>query len=115
MRQLPEITDEHMQTRLAKTRDYTLVILHTTPKTFTDDGMPIIWEHGRRNMALEEAGLLSIVCPVTDGGEVAGIGIFDLPPEDVGQVIEGDPAVRAGVLTYEMHPARGFPGAALPG
>ena len=115
MEQLPEITDERMQARLATTRDYTLLILHTTPKTFTDEGRPIIWEHGRRNMALEAAGLLSIVCPVTDGGEVAGIGIFDLSPEDVRQVIEGDPAVKAGVLTYELHPARGFPGAALPG
>jgi hypothetical protein len=112
--ELPEITDETMKQRLALTRDYILVVLKTTEKTFTDEGRPIIWEHGRRNMALRAAGLLSVVCPVTDGSEIAGIGIFRSDAEAVREIIEGDPAVRAGVLTYELHPVRGFPGDALP-
>lgn len=112
--QLPVITDEEMSERLSKTRDYTLLILHTTPRTFTDEGRPIIMEHGRRNMALVSAGVLSIVCPSTDGSEVAGIGVFDAPADDVEKIMVGDPAVEAGVLTYELHPVRGFPGAALP-
>ena len=53
--QLPEISDTEMRERLAGTRDYTLMILKTTPKTFTDEGRPVIWEHGRRNMALRAA------------------------------------------------------------
>jgi hypothetical protein len=111
--ELPEITDEQMTARLAQTRDYTLAILKTTPKTFTDEGRPIIWEHGRRNMALRAAGTMAIVCPATDGGDVAGICIFAAAPDEVGEIMAGDPAVGAGVLTYELHPTRGFPGDCL--
>jgi len=112
--QLPVITDEQMNERLAKTREYTLLILHTTPTTFASESRPIVWEHGRRNMALRADGVLSIVCPATDGSEVAGIGIFNASPEEVTQIIDGDPAVKAGVLTYELHPVRGFPSDCLP-
>lgn len=82
---------------------------------FADQSRPIIWEHGRRNMALHAIGALSIVCPVTDGSDVAGIGIFAAPPAEVREIMEGDPAVEAGVLAYETYPVRGFPGDALPG
>jgi hypothetical protein len=27
--------------------------------------------------------------------------------------MDGDPAIQAGVLSYEVHPVRGFPGDAL--
>ena len=113
--QLPEITDDDMKERLSGAHDYTLVILKTTPRTFDERSRPIIWEHGRRNMALRRAGLLSIVCPSTDQSEVAGIGIFGSPPEEVSEILAGDPALQADVLTYEIHPVRGFPGDALPG
>jgi hypothetical protein len=109
-----QITEEVMSEELAKAKDYSLVILRTTPKTFTPEGRPIIWEHGRRNFALRADGVLSIVCPVTDGGHVAGIGVFDAPADEVAEIIEGDPAVQAGVLEYEIHPVRGFPGDRLP-
>jgi hypothetical protein len=112
---LPEVTDEQMRERLSGTRDYTLVILHTTTMTLSPDSRPIIWEHGRRNMALRAAGALSIVCPATDESDVAGIGIFGASLDEVRDIIEGDPAVQAGALTYELHPIRGFPGDALPG
>ena len=74
----------------------------------------IIREHGRRNMALQAAGLLAIVCPVTDGGEVRGLGIFDAEPESVREIMAGDPGVQAGVFTFEVHPCFSFPGDALP-
>jgi hypothetical protein len=112
--QLPEITDEQMNTRLAQAREYTLLILTATPKTSAVESAPIIWEHGRRNMALRDDGVLSIVCPVTDGSEVAGIGIFNASADEVSHIMQGDPAVESGVLTYEVHPVRGFPGDSLP-
>ena len=112
--QLPEITDEQMQDRLSQTRDYTLLILKATERTFSDESRPIIWEHGRRNMALRQAGALSIVCPVGDGSDVAGIGIFAAGLDEVREILEADPAVQAGVLGYELHSTRGFPGDALP-
>jgi hypothetical protein len=109
-----EITDEVMGERLAATKEYTLLILKSTPRTFLEETGPVIWEHGRRNMALNADGILPVVCPVTGGGEVAGIGIFDASLEAVNAIMSGDPAVEAGVLTFELHPVRGFPGAALP-
>jgi hypothetical protein len=74
----------------------------------------IIWEHGKRNLALRTAGLMPIICPVTDGSGVAGVCVLDASPEDAERIMAGDPAVKAGVLTYDVHPTRGFPGSALP-
>jgi len=112
MQQLPEITDEHMQARLAKTRDYTLVILHTTPKTFTDDGMPIIWEHGRLNMRLMDAGILAVVMPVAEDCDIAGIQVFTVGTDEARTVMDADPGVAAGIFSYDIHPVRAFFGSA---
>lgn len=70
--------------------------------------------HGKRNYALHMAGLMPIVCPIADGGEVVGLGVFDASPEDVERIMAADPAVRADILTYEVHPTRSFPGSTLP-
>ncbi len=74
----------------------------------------IIWEHGRRNFELRAAGILPIVCPVTDESDVAGIGIFNASVEETRKIMEEDPGVQAGVFIYELHPCRSFPGASLP-
>jgi hypothetical protein len=111
---LPEVTDDAMRQRLGGTRDYTVVILKHGPAYDPPNSNPIIWEHGRRNFALREAGLLSIVCPIRDSSNVAGIGVFAADPPAVEAILQGDPAIVAGVLSYEVHPARGFPGDSLP-
>lgn len=84
------------------------------PSLLRPDVDPIVWEHGRRKMALVDAGLLSIVLPVNDDSEVAGFGIFALTPDDTVTVMDADPGVRAGIFSYDIHPVRGFPGSALP-
>jgi hypothetical protein len=114
MDQLPSISDEFMRNTLPTAQNYTAVILKHGPAYDPPASNPIIWEHGRRNFALRQAGLLSIVCPISDGTEIAGLGIFDAPPSEVERLLEGDPAIRAGVLVFELHPARGFPGDSLP-
>ena len=113
-RTLPTITDETMRDRLSAARSYTAMLLRTTPTFGRPDVDQIVWEHGRRNMALVDAGLLSIVLPVTDDSGLAGFGIFELTPEETVNVMDADPGVRAGIFTYDVHPVRGFPGAALP-
>ena len=70
------ITDEYMREILPTARSYTLVILKVTPKRREPGVEKVIWEHGRRNFALRAKGVMPIVCPVNDGGDVAGIGIF---------------------------------------
>jgi hypothetical protein len=111
---LPVITDDVMHERLAKTETYTLVLLRATSKFVRPDVDPIVWEHGRRNFALREQGVLAIVLPVTDDSEWAGIGVFTASPEQVGEIMDHDPGVQAGIFTYEVHPVRGFPGSSLP-
>jgi PAS domain-containing protein len=69
---------------------------------------------GRRNFALRAEGLLAIVCPVGDGSDVAGVGIFNATVEEVDRLMRDDPAVQEGVLLYELHSCRSFPGDQLP-
>lgn len=107
------ITDEEMRARLAKSKPYTLVLLKATPKRDEPGADAIVWEHGRRNFSLVQRGVLRIVCPVTDDSGWSGIGVFDASPEEVTEIMEGDPGVRAGLFSYEVHQARGFPGSTL--
>jgi hypothetical protein len=108
------ITDEYMHQMQRRTRMYSLVLLRHGARYHEPGADAIIWEHGRRNYSLRADGVLAIVCPIADGSPWAGIGIFDAPPEETAQILDGDPAVRAGVLSYEVHPVRGFPGDSLP-
>ena len=107
------ITDEFMHLSLAKTKSYCIVIIKAGPKKQEPGVNKIIWEHGRRNFVLREEGLLSIVCPITDDSELAGVGIFNLNVEETKKIMDDDPAVQAGVLIYEVDPCRGFPGDSL--
>ncbi|NMO57842.1 hypothetical protein HH310_42610 [Actinoplanes sp. TBRC 11911] len=107
-------TDEMMRERLGHAVAYTMVILRTTEKYGSAGTQEIIWEHGRRNMGLQADGLMPIVCPVGDETGLAGVGIFVDDADTVRSIMENDPAIRAGVLSYSVHPCRGFPGSALP-
>jgi hypothetical protein len=97
-------------------REYTAVLLRKTDKFVRPDVDPIVWEHGRRNMALVEHGVLAIVLPVNDDpGDWAGLAIFTVGLKEVAEIMDNDPAISAGILSYELHPVRGFPGSGLPG
>ncbi len=111
---LPTVTDETMRGRLSAAKSYTTIVLRKTPAFVRPDVDRIVWDHGRRNMALVDAGLLSVVLPVNDDSGLAGFGVFALTPEDTVTVMEADPGIRAGIFTYDVHPVRGFPGSALP-
>ena len=109
------ITDEQMKERLSQTKSYTLLLLKKTEKYAADPEVrKVIWEHGRRNMQLGEDGILPIVCPVRDESEIAGICIFTASLEEVQKMYEEDPAIKAGYLSFEVHPCSGFPGSMLP-
>lgn len=108
-----QITDDYMKQMIAKTKEYAIVILKASQET-VPDAEKIIWEHARRNFSLREAGKLAIVCPINDGTEIKGIGIFNASEEETRKIIDEDPAVKAGIFTYEIHPCRSFPGDMLP-
>ena len=59
-------------------------------------------------------GLLSVVYPVMMESGVSGIGIFNTGIHETRALMEEDPAVMAGVFTYELLPYRSFPGDCLP-
>ena len=110
-----QITDEYMQQMLAKTKNYVLMILKPGPNMQHEDLRKIIWEHGRNNFKLRAEGLLSIVCPVTQESEVAGIGIFNAEISVVHERLKEDPAIKEGIFVYELLTVKSFPGDALPG
>jgi hypothetical protein len=102
-------------TERATARAYTVCILKAGPK-FEMPGpdintgvTKIIWQHGKRNVALHKAGLMPVVCPIGDGGEATGICVFDTSLEDAERIMSEDPGVKAQVFTYELHPTRSFP------
>lgn len=97
------------------TRPYTAVILKAGPNRHADGVEAIIWEHGRRNFSLRADGLLAIVCPVADGCDVNGVGIFNLDPDQTSKVMDGDPDVQAGVLSMRPTRVAAFPATACQG
>ena len=107
---LPEITDEFMQQMRTTTKNYSLMILKRGPEFVLPGVEKIIWEHGRRNFSLRAAGLLSIVCPVNDGTDVCGIGIFNTDIRKKKKIMDEDPGVEKKIFIYELHPCRSFPG-----
>lgn len=111
---MTDISDDYMREMHSHARGYTLVLLKSTPKRQEPGADAIIWEHGRRNYALRAEGTLAIVGPIRDGSALSGIGIFNAPPEEVTRIMEGDPAVQAGIFTFEVHPLTSFPGDSLP-
>lgn len=111
---MTEITDAFMQGMLAKSRLYSVVILRKGPAYQAEGDRSIVWEHARRNFVLRAEGKLAIVAPVNDGGDVVGIGFFTGDLDDTRRLMEDDPGVKAGWFGFEVHPARSFPGDALP-
>jgi hypothetical protein len=107
------ITDDYMNNRISQAKTYALVVLKPTPGYFAAGSRPIVWEHGRRNMAMQALGIMPIVCPVGDD-EISGIGIFSADADEARSIMADDPGVRAGIFTFEVHTCRGFPGDALP-
>jgi len=52
-------------------------------------------------MALAEAGLLSVVVPVADDTDLAGIGVFAATPDDTNAIMDDHPGGRAGIFRYQ--------------
>ena len=111
---MSEITNDYMRAMLKTTKRYTLVILHRTPRRGEPGADKIVWEHGRRNFELRRDGLLSVVgLVVQDETDVTGVCIFSANLKRTKRIMNEDPAVKAGIFTYEAHLIEGFPGDAL--
>lgn len=110
---MPEISDKEMADLLATAKPYTAMLLKLTDKGRGPEAEQLVWEHGRRNIALRAVGKLPVVCPATDESDWAGVAIFAAELEEVERIMEEDPGVRGGIFSFELHPVIGFPGSTL--
>lgn len=109
------ITDEYMREMLRTLRPYTVVLLRRTQRRDEPGADAVVWEHGRRNFELRRNGQMSIVFQVEkDESDVARICIFSTSVEEARRIMEGDPAVKAGIFVYDVHLVYSFPGDSLP-
>lgn len=109
------ISDDLMKSMLATSQEYTVVVLYAGSGYGVPDAEAPVWEHGRRNFALRADGRMPIVVPVQDDSPVCGVAIMTVSMDDAVALMEDDPAVRAGIFSYSVHPGRSFPGDSLPG
>jgi len=62
-------------------------------------------EHVEYQMSLRKSGKILIVGPLTDNGKFRGMTIFDVrTEEEVKTLMNVDPAVKAGIFEFEIHP-----------
>jgi hypothetical protein len=107
-------TDDEVNQVLSTGKPYSVVIVKSGPNYADDTALGLNWEHNRRNCGLRDDGVLVVVLRVMDDSDVYGVEVFDATVDDTIALMNGDPAVVAGVLTFEVHPCRGFPGDSLP-
>ncbi len=107
-------TDDEMNAWLVAATPYSVVIIKSGPNYADDTALALSWEHNRRNFGLRDAGVQVAYLRVTDDSDIYGIAVVDATVQDAIALMDDDPAVASGVLTYQVHPCRGFPGVSLP-
>lgn len=88
-------------------KPYFFVLLKTGPNRGQDSATAATIQHGHiENInRLAASGKLNVAGPFLDDGDMRGIFIFDCSTEDsVKTMLDGDPAIKAGRLVYEIHP-----------
>ncbi|HET8580664.1 MAG TPA: YciI family protein [Nitrospiraceae bacterium] len=117
MEQKAVVTDEFIQKTIASGKEYCLRIYKAGPcrNQPNDEVEQIQAAHLRYLFQLRAEGKLVINGPVLDDPELKGISIFDTTDkEEVKRLSDGDPAVKAGRLVYEIYGWFGIPGDCLP-
>lgn len=112
--QLPPVDEAEVQSVLAASRDYTVVVMRAGPNRVAPEASELVQQHGVRTLRLRKGGWVRMVIRVADDSPLACVEVFDLDLEQTRRVMASDPAVRAGVLLFEAHRVHGFPGDALP-
>ena len=117
IKQMAEITDDVVQKRVASGKQYCLRLYKAGPNRNQSpaEAEQIQKEHLRYLFQLRQEGKLLINGPIIDDPELKGLSIFNTTDkEEVKRLSEGDPAVRAGRLVYEIYTWFGIPGEGLP-
>ncbi len=108
-----EITDEVVQKTVATGKQYCLRLYKVGPNRDQPpaEAEKIQMEHLRYLLQLRAEGILLVNGPVIGDPELKGVSIFNTTDvEEVKRLSEGDPAVKAGRLVYEIYIWFGLPG-----
>lgn len=112
-----EITDEFIRQSSEAGKQYCLRLYRKGPNR---DQPPeevdrIQMEHLRYLFGLRADGMIVINGPVIDESGLSGMAIFNTTDkEEVRRLSDGDPAVKAGRVVYEVYHWYGLPGDSLP-
>jgi uncharacterized protein YciI len=110
-------TDTVTQNAISSRRQYCIRLYKAGPNRNQppDEAEKIQIEHLRYLSRLRAEGILLINGPIIDDPKLKGIAIFKTTDEEeVKRLSDGDPAVRAGRLVYEIYHWFGLPGDCLP-
>jgi uncharacterized protein YciI len=114
---LNEITDDYVNEKVSKGRQYTLVHLIKGPNydSGTVSAEEIQKAHLRYLFTLKAERKLLLAGPIIDKGDLRGITIYDIQdPEEVKKLAAEDPAVKAGLFVIETFRWFGIPEDGLP-
>jgi uncharacterized protein YciI len=112
-----EITDEFIHKASEAGREYCLRLYRAGPnrEQAPEEARRIQMEHLRYLFQLRAEGRILINGPIVDDTELQGIAIFNTTDkEEVKRLADGDPAVKAGRVVYEIYHWYGLPGDCLP-
>ena len=111
------ITDEYIMDQIKQGKQYILLLLKRGSNRGENEEEieKIQMGHLHHLFKLKAEGKLVLAGPVDTDVDLRGIGIFNLTDmEQVKKLVEEDPAVKSGRLTYEIYPWFGIPGDGLP-
>lgn len=101
---LAQDADQKLQYHL---KPYFLVLLKTGPNRSQDSATLAHIQKGHLENInrLAAEGMLNVAGPFIDTGSLRGIFVFDCSTEDsVITMLNADPSIKAGRLSYEIHP-----------
>jgi hypothetical protein len=107
------VTDDQVRQLAETAQPYSIALLSWGAERHRDGAEEIEREHQRRMVSLRAQGVIAILCPV-GSDTLAGVAIMTVPAPEAGEIMDGDPCVRAGMMRCEVHACHGFPGDALP-
>jgi len=112
-----QISDEYVQHIITTGRQYIVAILKTgTNKSLSEDSIENEqMSHLKYLFRLRDQGKLPIFGPFYNSGDLLGFCIFNSTSEgEVKSLMDGDPHVKSGYMTYEVYSWFGIPGDSLP-
>lgn len=112
------ITQAEIETAIANGRNYTLVLLMAGPDRSQDSITvnQIMQGHLEHLFTMKRQGVMDIFGPLNDEDELKGMCIYNLTDKEaVRKLVEADPAVISGRLSYKLFSWFSLPGECLQG